>query len=284
LEVLQNLAARLGHLKAEHLHARVGGDSPRIPGELRFENGLRTVFPKEEMKGLRQQFLKALQDQFSALHTGGTAPGFPHVVLEFRNDGLLSWDNECPARWRAPRRSLGPDPDTGNNWMEIRGNVINHRSDAEYRFQRTIERCTWYQIGGAAWKYAWMGYKPRGTPDTTHRDAEDAFPDHNHIYVIDNPGIATNPPGGPSPREPGYDDWRRGRVTAVVYAINATEVAEVRIGSSRTFREMARLEWRSLTWMEKVVGKLKWERPKEFNFIQRGDFGRLDLTGRPPDF
>src|SRR5262249_42743415 len=150
LEFLQNLAARLGHLKAEQFDVRLEGDGPSVPADPKLQQGLRTVFP-EAMKGMREQFLRSLRDQFSAFHTRGSGSR-PVVLLEFRNDGGLSWDNKAAGRGQVPLRGLGPDPSTGLNWMEIRGNVTGHRPDAQYRFDRTIEMGMWYRLGKSTWK------------------------------------------------------------------------------------------------------------------------------------
>jgi hypothetical protein len=205
LEFLQKLAARLGHLKAEDLDVGLEGDGPSVPAKPYLQKGLRTLFP-EAMKGMREQFLQSLRDQFSGFHPGvsASAPGRPAVLLEFRNNGLLSLGNKCPDRGQVPSRGLGPDPNTGKNWMEIRGNVSGHRPDAQYQFDRTIEMGQWYRLKD---KWTRWYYLKAGTPDKKQGSRRRIPRPGQSPHLCDRrPRNHRRPPQGP--RRPGPEGAR----------------------------------------------------------------------------
>jgi hypothetical protein len=278
LELLLKLAGRLGHLGAEEFHELLTGNGAASPTAQRLQLGLRVVFPAE-MKEMRERFLQALRNQFSAFHPQGSGPSdgkIPRLLLEFRNSGHLSWDNKCPSRILVPSTGLGLDHRNGLNYMEIRGNVIGHRSDATYQFRRTRETGKWYHLGNDTWKQ--WDYDPPGTDDDGNDSDEFLFPEHHHIYVIDTPGFVAIPPGGPSPTEPGYIDVQTYGVTEYVYIMNAVETVEVKVGTG-TWRQIGQLEWYTVTWLEKADGL--WRRKPNLNYIRTGSASPLTMDEPP---
>ena len=167
--------------------------------------------------------------------------------------------------------------------MEIRGTVIGHRPDAQYRFGRTIEQGDWYLVGNT-WKC--RNYSPPGTDDNKFKQDEDNHPDNDHIYVIDGPGPPI-PPNMDAVRgkqaEIPRDD--RPNVTEYVYMINAIETVDVKIGSG-PWMQMAggEMKWFSVTWLEKASGK--WRRkPGNENKIVAASLDDMEIgaaAGQPP--
>jgi len=157
--------------------------------------------------------------------------------------------------------------------MEIRGLIANHRADADYRFERTIELKEWY-LTGKTWKI-WL-QEPAGSNDNTHNADEDDHPDNDHIYSIDSPGFLF------SVTQPDFDniplDDRTG-VTELVFMLNATETVEIKIGSGN-WEKAAELEWFSVTWLENVDGK--WRRKAGANQIEKGSIDGLEFASAPP--
>jgi hypothetical protein len=264
LELFLRAALVLGTQNSKAFHDVLTGkkDSP-------LKKGLLHAFP-DYAKSERDQFLNALVKPPST--------GRPHVALLFRNNGQFSGDNMAPLvvdgiRKGIVRNLLGPDPDDGTNQMEIRGLIAGHRADAEYRFDRTIEMKEWY-LAGKTWKL-WQE-EPADSNDNTHNKDEDDHPDNDHIYSIDGPGFTF------SVTQPAFDNIPlddRPRVTELVYMLNATETAQVKVGSGN-FEKAAEMEWFSVTWLEKVDGK--WRRKAGANKIEKGSIEGLEFASEPP--
>jgi hypothetical protein len=156
--------------------------------------------------------------------------------------------------------------------MEIRGNVIGHRFDAEYQFHRTRENANWYRLANGVWKQ--WDYDPPGTDDDDNDSDEHLFPDHHHIYVIDTPGFIEIGP----PLTPGV---RAEDAVENVFIMNAVETVEVKVGSG-PWLQVGQLEWYTVTWLEKVDGR--WRRKPGLNYIRKGSAsGPLTLQEPPMD-
>jgi hypothetical protein len=280
LELLLILAARLGHLKSERYYELLTKTSGLTTEEKERQEGLRNVFP-DHMKGMRDKFLQALRDQFSPFHTrpAGPDPKVPGVMLEFRNSGSFSYDNKAKLITTVPVRRLGPDWNTGHNYMEIRGDVIGHRAGAEYQFHRTIERGAWYRLGKNVWRRWGAEYLPPGTDDDTNDADESLFPDHNHIYVFDGPGLEIIGPPEPNVRaDPQYkeitDAIRDDSLTAYVWIMNALEWVEIKPSSGAPWIRGEELEWHTVTWLDKPEGG-SWRRTPGLNWIEKGSIPNL---------
>jgi hypothetical protein len=278
LELLVILAKRLGTQTRAEFLARLTGKADDPDNQ---QYGLGMVFPIAQGEGkLRDQFLKALGP--------GIPASAPQVLLEFRSDGLVSPDNECPARKDKVRRAdgtplvpdrLGPDPDPGHgyNYMEIRGTITGHRPDAEYDFHRTRQRAHWCLIRGT-WRCTL--YEPPGTNDDTHNNDEDLHPDNDHIYSTDSPG----PPIPPSFSEDQLKFDDQSDVTEFVYMVNFVETVHVKVGKGAWLKVGEGLEWFTVTWLEKTG--TKWRRKPGKSKIAQGSITDLELgatvTGQPP--
>jgi hypothetical protein len=256
LALLNRLTMQLGTQTSEGFLSLLtaAGDTPA-------KKGLRHLFP-DYTKTERDKFLQGLKK---------TPNGIPIVSLEFRNDGSFSLDNHAPliVHGDVDSLQLGLLPDSGKNQMEIRGVVIGHRPDAEYRFNRDRQTKEWY------WdKETWQYLHPpdrKPTNDNTHRKDEDDLPDKDHIFSFDAPGLEG--PLGDPPFLASVPHTVRANVTEVVYMMNATETAEVRVRGG-PFTKAAELKWFTVTWLEKVNGQ--WSRKPQVNTISEGSINNLD--------
>jgi hypothetical protein len=275
LELLLMLVHRLGTQTASTLFVELQGEGKRAP-DPKLARGLRIVFP---------DYAKAERDKFvAALKAGFKPSGIPSVLLEFRNNGKFSPDNRAEGlKFRDPEEPddlgvlmrLGPSPVTGKNKMEIRGTVIGHRTDASYKFRRTIEQKSWYRAH-SQWKLL-AAPIPAGTNDDTHAADEDDSPENDHIYSTDEPGF-TGPVTEPNlvGNLPLGD---RNDATEAVFMINAIEVVDVRIAGA-AWTPSAKLRWFSVTWLEK--SGTTWRRKANLNKIGPGSIPDLDLATEPP--
>ncbi len=262
LELLSLLTAKLGSQTAENFKAAFEGrtQTPLL-------RGLKLVFPDDA---------KAERDKFLATLARGTPTGIPSILLVFRNQGRFSPDNQAPAITKAgfTVNALGPIKGQAINQMEIRGTVKDHRPDAEYKFDRTINNKTWY-LSGKSWK--WLNpVVPPGTDDNTHQGDEDDFPDNDHIYSIDTPGFTGSETAPdlignvPSPD--------RASLSEAVFMLNATETAKVRVAGG-PWKQAAQLDWFSVSWLEKVDGA--WRRKSGSNRIAEGSIENLEDANTP---
>ena len=266
--LLNRLAMQLGTQASERFHSLLtaAGDTPA-------KKGLRHLFP-DHTKTERDKFLQGLVRK--------TPTGIPVVQLEFRgnSDGSFSPDNQAQliVDGNVDSLKLGPLPDSGKNHMEIRGVVIGHRPDAEYRFNRDRQTKEWYRANGA-WQHL-QRPDPKPTDDNTHRKDEDDHPDNDHIYSIDTPGLE-----GPLADNGGFmvpvPANVRSSVTDVVFMMNATERAEVRVAGGAWTKAAADLDWFTVSWLEKVNGR--WQRKPEMNTISTGSINNLDDPKAVPD-
>lgn len=262
--LLNRLAMELGTQASERFHSLLtaAADTPE-------KKGLRHLFP-DYTKTERDKFLQALVRK--------TPTGIPVVQLEFRNNGSFSPDNQSQliVDGNVDSLDLGPLPDSGINQMEIRGVVIGHRPDAEYRFGRLRVTKEWYR-NNDRWQYLNPpDLKP--TNDKTHNKDEDDHPDNDHIYSFDTPGLV-GPLGNP-PFMASVPPPERSSVTEAVFMMNATEKAEVRVARG-PWTKSAELEWFTVTWLEKVSGQ--WRRKPDMNTISAGSIINLDDTNAVPD-
>jgi hypothetical protein len=264
LALLNRLTMKLGTQASERFHRLLtaAGDSP-------LKKGLRHLFP-DYTKAERDKFLQGLVKK--------TPVGIPIVRLEFRNDGPFSPDNQSPliVDGDVDSGQLGLLPDSGKNQMEIRGVVIGHRPDAEYRFGRLRVRKSFYRDRDT-WQYlSPPDLKP--TNDDKHGKDEDDHPDNDHIFSFDAPGLV-GPLGNP-PFLASVPSTVRSSVTEAVFMMNATETAEVRV-SRGSWTKAAEMEWFTVTWLEKVSGQ--WSRKPGVNTISAGSINNLDDPKAVPD-
>ena len=276
LELLLLLVHRLGTQTATKFFVALNGDGKQAP-DPKLVRGLKIVFP---------DYTKTQRDEFlAALKAGLKASGMPSVLLEFRNTGKFSPDNQTHAlEFRDEDEPddldilmrLGPSPVTGNNKMEIRGTIIGYRPDAAYKFGRTIEQKSWYLVG-TKWKFLKPPLPP-GTNDKKHTNDEDDIPDSDHIYSIDTPGFdgpATNPNLISS--IPIAD---RDGTTEAVFMMNAIETVDVKVGIG-SWMQSAELSWFSVTWLEK--SGTTWRRKANMNKIGPGSIPDLEIAPEPPE-
>lgn len=163
--------------------------------------------------------------------------GQPTVTIGgFRNAGPPTPENRCVSCTQIP--GLGVDPMTGANFMELRGDITGHRSDAFYDFKRTKEVGIWFQMTDGNWMT--QSYEPPATPDDASADDEDTVPKFNQIYSIDGPGLHVPLPSA-------GDD----RIKAGVYKGAFVESVNVKVGDGPWTPSSNQFEWHSLTWFER---------------------------------
>ncbi|MEA2802727.1 MAG: hypothetical protein QOE49_2822 [Rhodospirillaceae bacterium] len=265
LALLNRLTMQLGTQTSERFHSLLtaAGDTPA-------KKGLRHLFP-DYTKTERDKFLQGLVKK--------TPTGTPIVQLEFRSDGPFSPDNHAQliVDRNVDSLQLGLLPDSGKNQMEIRGVVIGHRPDAEYRFNRVRQTKEWYRANDT-WQFL---HPPDSKPtnDNTHGKDEDDHPDDDHIYSFDAPGLV-GPLGKPPFLASVPPPTDRSSVTEAVFMMNATETAEVKVGGG-PWTKAAELEWFTVTWLEKVNGQ--WRRKPQVNTISEGSINNLDDPNALPD-
>jgi len=161
--------------------------------------------------------------------------------------------------------------------------VIGHRAGVEYEFHRTIEEGKWYRLGDKNWKQ-WH-YTPPGKDDDANDKDESLFPDHNHIYVFDGPGLTTIGPPEPIATDPKYreitDAIRNGSLTAYVWILCAIEWVEIKPNSKAQWLKGESLEWYTVTWLDKPKGGAWRRTPGRLNYIEKGSLPTLDLPEPP---
>jgi len=282
IELVIKLPKILGHMKSEDFYEHLTKTSDLSAVDKNWQAGLRQLFP-DKMNGLRDKFLNSLRDQFSSIHKRpvGADATLPGVTLEFRNSGSLSWDNKAPSRSEVPGGQLGPDSSSGKNYMEIRGSVIDHRPGVAYQFKRTIEEGQWYRLDGITWRL-WSHEGPNKDDDRNDAD-EHLFPDHNHIYVFDGPGLLEIGPPEPASTDPKYWEIREAiktnKLTDFVWIMTAVEWVEMRSSPSAKWVRGESLEWYTVTWLEQMDGT--WRRLPGLNYIKKGSLGKLNLQEPP---
>jgi hypothetical protein len=182
-------------------------------------------------------------------------PQMPTVTVgNFRNNGVLSPENQCPVCPELP--GLGLDSNTGLNIMELRGDISGHDSGLEYDFRRTKEVAIWKRAGGS---WSMLRYQPPGTQDDNTERDEDVHVRNNHIYSIDGPGLfdLNDPiPDAATAEEAVYKG-------SFVESVNARRRPGPWMPVSNEFR------WHTVTWLEKGRGGT-WERLPGANEIEPG--------------
>jgi hypothetical protein len=190
---------------------------------------------------------------------GGSAPAstpLPSVsVGNFRNSGALTPENQCPVCPDLP--GLGPDPNTGLNIMEVRGDISGNGQGIEYDFRRTKERAIWRGSQGE-WKL--LRYEPPGTDDDrTNRD-EQLAPQNNHIYSVDGPGLPDlNAPLGPNSKD----------ADQAVFKGSFVEYVQASVSGGAWSIVSNNLPWHSITWLEKDDTGV-WTRKQGANELEQG--------------
>ena len=173
-------------------------------------------------------------------------------IGHFRNTGSTadSGENNCGL---CPK-TLGLDAATGENRMELRGDISGHQPAAQYDFKRTKERATWKNVGGVWTQVTKVG---PGADDDAHDSDEDLTPQNDHIYVFDEPGFNSmaDPIGDATAKEE-------------VYKASFVESANVKAGAGAWTKNSNDFKWHSITWLEKVAGV--WRRKAGKNEIETG--------------
>jgi hypothetical protein len=268
LELLVRMQWRLERATAVALYEdlTIKAEDYAETDDLTLQQGLHAMFPRPDEQDARDQFLQALR--------APADPKTPTILLFFRNRHGFSPDNRSklitPTR-RVPL-TLGVDPDSGTNWMEIRGIVNGYKPGThQFDFTRTIEQSSWYREG-RTWK--WEQRRPAGTADDRHNSDEYLFPDQGNIYVIDGPG--------PTLLEPADPTLRR-KAAEYAWMMNAVETVTVTGPSTNAPTPVASLEWFTVTWLERTDAGT-WRRKKnghnEVSEISKGSITGLD--GREP--
>jgi len=279
LALLLKLIVRLGTQTSAAFYARLT-EHGTPSADPKLQKGLYMVFPTGT-SALRDKFLKTLRKR--------PPTGIPIIRLEFRSHNESpSNDNECRLKkvgQMPDRLGLDPDPNSGQNWMEIRGTVSGHHSDAEYDFKRTKQKGEWYlrevkTKNGIEKIWANIAYDEAGTSDDRKDDDQDTHPDNDHIYVVDGPGIGEiNPP-------PLYKIRieHRSDVIEYVYILNAVETVRVRVHSGPWTR-VRTLKWCSVTWLEKTEksDRGRWRRKPGQNLILPGQIRGVSKENPPPE-
>jgi len=202
----------------------------------------------------------------------GPRPGeagftLPHITVgNFRNQGALSEENHCPICADLP--GLGLDPSTGQNIMELRGEIDEHRRGVEYDFKRTKERAIWRRAG-EQWEL--LQYDPRGTDDDRTSSDESLVPVNNHIYAVDGPGLQDL--SNPGPGAHAADEF--------VYKASFVESVNARAPNGAWAPASNQFQWHSITWLEKVNGA--WRRKTGENEVEPGAITIGTLSPRGPD-
>ena len=182
------------------------------------------------------------RDLSEGIAAPANAPATPSVKLgNFRNMGAPTPENRCLSCPNIP--TLGPNPTSGENFMELRGDITGHRPDALYDFKRTKEVAVWMRVKGA-WKEA-RPYEPPGTLDDASADDEDAVPKADRIYTIDGPGLR-QPMPLPAPPE----------VEGGVYKGNFVESVNVKVGNGPWTPSSDTFKWHSLFTFERATDGL----------------------------
>jgi hypothetical protein len=199
---------------------------------------------------------------------GGAGPkptGTPHVNIGgFKNSGSPTAENRCVSCNQIP--TLGVDPTTGVNFMEVRGDIVGHRPDALYDFKRTKEVAIWAQLDDGTWKPG-LPYEPAGTLDDASADDEDAVPKFNQIYSVDGPGPHVPLPSTGDPT-----------IKAGVYKGSFVETVNVKVGDGPWTPGSNEFKWHSLTWFERGDDNLLRRTPKNNEIAP----GAITVGNNPP--
>jgi len=196
--------------------------------------------------------------------------GAPSVSIgNFRNSGSPTPENRCVSCTQIP--TLGVDPGSGENFMELTGEIVGHQPGALYDFKRTKEVAIWMETQGS-WQRA--KYDPPGSLDDASADDEDTAPKNNRIYSIDGPGLHAPLP---SVGDPSIDGG--------VYKGNFIETVNVKVGDGPWTPGSNNFLWHSITWFERGSdGVLK--RTPSNNEIEPGhiSIGPAALPFGPGDY
>jgi hypothetical protein len=193
----------------------------------------------------------------------GAVAAQPAVTIgNFRNSGAVTAENRCVSCPQIP--SLGIDPAHGANFMEVRGDISEHRPDALYDFKRTKEVAIWMRIKGA-WES--KEYSAPGTLDDASWDDEDVVPKDNRIYSIDGPGGHMPIPMAVPPA-----------IEGGVYKGNFVESVNVKVGDGPWTQSSNLFEWHSMTTFERGADGIMRRTPKN-NEIEPG---HIPIGSAPP--
>jgi hypothetical protein len=180
--------------------------------------------------------------------------GQPSVSIgNFRNTGAITAEDRCVSCPQIP--TLGLDPTTGVNFMELRGDITGHRPDALYDFKRTKEVAIWMHVSGA-WQN--VKYEPPGTLDDASADDEDVAPKNDRIYSIDGPGLHQPIPSAAPPE-----------IEGGLYKGTFTESVNVKVGDGPWTQSSNLFTWHSLFTFERDKDVIVRRTPKN-NEIEPG--------------
>jgi hypothetical protein len=198
---------------------------------------------------------------------GSASASLPSVTVgNFRNTGPVSDENQSELGQQIP--GLGLDPDTGMNFMELRGDISGRTQGVQFDFRRTKEVAVWRKKNGA-WDR--VRFVPAGTDDDRFNTDEDLTPENNHIYSLDGPGVADLFEPLPPQLLPGADE--------TVYKASFLESVEARVPPAGWTRVSNEFAWHSITWLERGNG-LGWTRKAGRNEVEAG---ALVIGDQPPE-
>jgi hypothetical protein len=192
----------------------------------------------------------------------------PSVLIgNFRNNGSPTAENRCLSCPQIP--TLGIDPTTGANFMEVTGEITGHQAGVLYDFKRTKEVAIWKSQGGS-WQRT--QYEAPGTLDDASAADEDTAPKNNRIYSIDGPGVHVPLP---STGDPSID--------AGVYKGNFIETVNVKVADGPWTPSSNNFLWHSITWFERGDDGLLRRTPAN-NEIEPGHISIGSLPFGPGDY
>ena len=194
--------------------------------------------------------------------------GLPTVNIgSFRNTGSPTAENRCLSCPQIP--TLGIDPTTGANFMEVTGEITGHQAGAAYDFKRTKEVSIWKSEAGS-WQRT--QFEAPGSLDDASAADEDTVPKNNRIYSIDGPGIHVPLPSTGDPA-----------VDVGVYKGNFTESVNVKVADGPWVPSSNNFLWHSITWFERGDDGLLRRTPSN-NEIEPGHISIGSLPFGPGDY
>lgn len=253
-ELLTKLFGRLEHLSAEFLFEPLTS----VTDELGFQVRFKQLVPEPRQ---RKELLATLSSRFSARHRNAPPSSIWKVAdtlyklwvnwekANFRTSGGFSPDNDAQRSARQlgfSQLGVQPDPKSGQNVMELRGDVVNHTEGTVYDIKQTIEKREWKLIG-RQWVEVPDQALAAGKDDDTLGDSDEDLtpePSHPHLYIYDGPGIVPDPTA--------ID------LNAIGYAYSASFVDWViakKAGAAGWERVSDDIEWHTNTTMKKVNGQ-----------------------------
>jgi hypothetical protein len=188
------------------------------------------------------------------------------TVGNFRNRGPVSDENECLTRTLV--QGLGLDENTGQNVVELRGDIAGKAEKVQFDFRRTKEQSIWKKANGVWTEVNHLG---PGQDDDRENTDEDLAPKNNHIYSLDGPGL-------PDLRMPLGRELTPGADEAL-YKATFLESVEARVPPAGWTRVSNEFAWHSITWLVRTQSGLFERKPGK----SEAEAGPLTLGSEPPE-